>query len=114
MVVRRSTKGHHPALFIQDWPQLDVDVLGAAWCVMNVQHPLRYLAVPRLAHRAVLASLVARYGIVMRDLVALLAQRRLIMPAELATIGRIGGEDVVVGVQHDGRQGIVLKVGNQS
>ena len=33
--------------------------------------------------------------------------------AELAAILSIGCQDVVVGVQHDGRQGIVLEVGNQ-
>ncbi|MNC46814.1 hypothetical protein D3C75_958450 [compost metagenome] len=89
-------------------------MLRAAWCVMNVQYPLRYLAVPRLAHRAMFASLVARHSVVMRNPMALLAQWGLIMPAKLTAIGRIGGEDVVVGVQHDGREGIVLEVGNQS
>ncbi|MCY1444534.1 hypothetical protein D9M71_610120 [compost metagenome] len=66
-------KGHHPALFIQDRPQFDIHMLGATRCVMNVQHPLRHLAIPRLAHRAMLAGLVARYGIVVRDPVAFLA-----------------------------------------
>jgi hypothetical protein len=34
--------------------------------------------------------------------------------AELTAIGCVGGQDVVVGVQHDCWQSIVLKVGNQS
>ncbi|MNO80587.1 hypothetical protein D3C76_717990 [compost metagenome] len=89
-------------------------MLGAAWCVMHMQHSLGHLAVPGLAHGAMLAGLVARYGVMVRDLVALLPQRGLVMVGELAPIGGVGGQDVVVGVQHDGRQGIVLKVGNQS
>ncbi|MNC82008.1 hypothetical protein D3C75_1353460 [compost metagenome] len=60
-----------------------------------------------------LTGLDARHGIVVRDLVALFTQRRLVVSAELTAIGRIGGEDVVVGIQHDGRQRIVFEVGNQ-
>ncbi|MNE21869.1 hypothetical protein D3C80_1150500 [compost metagenome] len=89
-------------------------MLGAAWCVMNMQHSLGHLAVPRLAQGAMLTGLVARYSIVVRDLVTLLTQRCLVISAELTAIGGVGGQDVVVGVQHDCWQGIVLKVGNQS
>lgn len=106
-------KGHHPSLLIQDRAQFDIDMLRATWRVMNVQYPLRHLAVPGFAHRAMLAGLVAGHGVVMRDLVAFFAQRGLLVVAELAAIGGVGGQDVVVGVQHNGRQGIVLKVGNQ-
>jgi hypothetical protein len=49
----------------------------------------------------------------MRHPVALLTQWCLLVSTELTAISRVGGEYVVVGVQHDGRQGIVLKVGNQ-
>ena len=80
---------------------------------MNVQHALRHLAVPGLAHRAMFTCLVARYRVVVRDLVALFTQRRLLVSAELAAVGGVGGEDVVVGIQHDGGQRFVFEVGNQ-
>ncbi len=105
---------HHPALLIEDRPKFHIHMLRPARGVMNVQYPFRQLAVPGLAHGAMLTGLVARHGVVMGNPVALLTQWRTVVTAELPTIGGIGCEDVVVGVQHDGRQRIVFEVGNQS
>ena len=68
---------------------------------MDVQDPLRHLAVPCLAHRTMFAGLVAGDGVVVGYPVALLPQRRVVVAAELAAVGGIGGEDVVVGLDED-------------
>ncbi|MNP57253.1 hypothetical protein D3C76_1520630 [compost metagenome] len=61
-----------------------------------------------------LTGLIARHGVVMGHAVTLLAQWCLLVTAEQPAVGRVGREDVVVGIQHDRRLRIVFEVGNQS
>ncbi|MNH07207.1 hypothetical protein D3C72_1917760 [compost metagenome] len=100
-------------MLIQDRAQLNVNVLRPAWCVMNMQHAFRRAAVPGLAHRAQLTGLIAWHRIVMGNPMTFTADRRLAFHRELSSIGSIGGEDVVVGIQHDGRLSVVFEIRHQ-
>ncbi|MNC60806.1 hypothetical protein D3C75_1107090 [compost metagenome] len=88
-------------------------MLRPARGVVHMQHTLGQPTVPGLAHRAAFTGLVARDGVVVGHPVALGANGRLAVNAELASVGTVGGKNIVVGVQHDGRLGVVFEVGHQ-
>jgi hypothetical protein len=88
----------HVAARIEDRPQLDVDVLGAARRVVDVQHAIQAARFDRLLHRAVLARLVARHGVVMRHLEAMAPHVLDAGHAELPPVRAVRREDPVVGI----------------
>jgi len=80
---------------------------------MDMQHPIRAIELTRLAHWAVLAGLIARDRIMVRDLVAFAPHYRRVGAGKLALIGRVGGEDLVIGIEHDHRLRFVFEIRNQ-
>ncbi len=104
---------NHLALLVQDRAQFHVHMLRPARGVMHMQHPLGGAAMPGLAHRAVLPRLVARHRVVVRDVVALLADRRGAHHPELMQVRGVGGKNVVLQVEHDARLRFVFEVGHQ-
>ena len=78
-----------------------------------MQHPIRAVELLRLAHGAVLASLIAGDRIMVRYLIALAPQNRGVRAGKLALIGRVRGEDLVIGVEHDHRLRLVFEKRNQ-
>lgn len=46
----------------------------------------------------------------MRDLVTLAADMRLVRNAKLALIGRVGGKDAVLGIEHDHGLSVMLQI----
>ena len=61
-----------------------------------------------LAQRAGLTRLIAGHVKVMRDLVAE-APGHVLPTGKLAQVGRVGGDDAVVGIHHDARLGQAIK-----
>ncbi len=101
---------HYLLLRIEYRPQFDIDMLRPARCVMNVEHAVGAAQLKGPLHWTVLARLVARYVVVMRDLIALAAHMRLAGDAELTLISGIGSEDAVLGIEHDHGLSVVLQI----
>ncbi|MNZ69741.1 hypothetical protein D3C78_880520 [compost metagenome] len=104
---------HDFTVLIKDRAQLDIDMFGAARCVMDMQHPFRRATVPGLAHRAQLAGLIARHSVMMGNPMTFTADGGLAVNTELTLIGAVGSENVVVGIQDNGWLSVVLKIGHQ-
>jgi hypothetical protein len=80
--------------------------------VVQVQHTLALARFTRARQRAALARLVAGHAEVVRDLVAGAPDDRTLR-AELAPVGRVGGQDPVLPVEQDVRLGQAFQVGHQ-
>jgi len=65
------------------------------------------------AHRTMLAGLIAGNRKLMRYAIALGADVRFAFDTELALIRRVGGYDVVVGIQNDGRLFFAFEIRHQ-
>ena len=88
-------------------------MLWAPRRVVDVKHPVGAFQFESALHRAMLAGLVAGHFVVVRDAVALVADEGPAHGAELALVGRVGGQDGVARVQHDHRLRLVFQIRQQ-